>query len=58
MIDPKFEMFLGETWERNPLPKCRDDPFDAFFERREIEKALGHKGLVAREPYRGTSRSE
>jgi hypothetical protein len=40
MIDPELKMWLDQTWPRDqhaPHP----DPFEAFFERREIEKSLG-----------------
>jgi hypothetical protein len=45
MIDPEFEMWLGETWRRDPHA-LRSDPFEAFFERREIEKSLGSMAVT------------
>ena len=57
MIDPEFEMWLGETWDRDTaqaesLQKSTNDPLDRFFEHHDIQRCLGHPG---HNPHEGTS---
>jgi hypothetical protein len=52
MIDPEFKMWLDETWPRDEHPP-HPDPFEAFFERREIEKFVG--GTTVTQPTHDTA---